>query len=143
LAKSATIFYKLDHSTRWAIHHICQYFIRGKGLHLPSYASTKKQAFKLDSESSDSSSHKSELEPLPQTRLKLGLRLDNTVTIELNAPDPKKFPLLQSLGYYSINMDQLMQEIILFHVNNQITFMHRNNQNGSLIILLLHWYFNC
>jgi hypothetical protein len=37
-----------------------------------------------------------------------------------------------------MNMDRLMQEILLFHGNKQITFTRGNNRKGSLILLPSH-----
>jgi hypothetical protein len=58
--------------------------------------------------------------------------------MDLDVPDPNKFPLLHSLGCNPSNMDCLIQELILFHGNNQISFTHGNNRQGTLVILPSH-----
>jgi hypothetical protein len=58
--------------------------------------------------------------------------------MDVDVPDPNKFPLLYSLGCNSSNMDRLIQELILFHGNNQISFTRGNNRQGTLVILPSH-----
>ncbi len=59
-------------------------------------------------------------------------------SMDVDVPDPNKFPLLYSLGCNSSNMDRLIQELILFHGNNQISFTRGNNRQGTLVILPSH-----
>jgi hypothetical protein len=95
----------------------------------------------IESESSDSSSDESESEPSPEDKVEVGVNTSAGLyltTANLNLPDPNKFPLLNSLSYNPMNMDRLMQEILLFNGNKQITFTRRNNRKGSLIILPSH-----
>ena len=83
---------------------------------------------KLDTESSESSSYKSILEPAPADKAKVEVeifsRMNTTGTIELNLPDPNKFPLLLPLGYNPMNMDCLIQEILFFLWGQSNNFMH-------------------
>jgi hypothetical protein len=58
--------------------------------------------------------------------------------MDVDVPDPNKFPLLHSLGCNPSNMDRLIQELILFHGNNQISFTRGNNRQGTLVILPSH-----
>jgi hypothetical protein len=87
------------------------------------------------SESDESSSDESESE-LSQDFFS-EVNTTTTTSVELNLPDPSKFPLLHSLSYNLRNMDRLMQEILLVHGNKQITST-RGNLKGSLILLPLH-----
>ena len=53
-----------------------------------------------------------------------------------NLPDPSKFPLLYSLGVCTTkHMNRLVQEIAKFHGDTSISFTHRNNRTGTLIVL--------
>jgi hypothetical protein len=54
------------------------------------------------------------------------------------SPDPTKFPLLHSLNFNPTTMDKLMQEILVYHGNKQITFTHGNNRKASLVLLPSH-----
>jgi len=84
---------------------------------------------------------------LQQTSLMLRLKLLPEwillVLLTLILPDPNKFPFLLSLGYNWMSMDCLIQEILFFHGNNQITFMHGNNRKGSLVIIPSHRHLEC
>jgi hypothetical protein len=57
--------------------------------------------------------------------------------MDLDVPDPNIFLLLHSLGCNPSNMDCLIQELILFHGNNQICFTCGNKRQGTLVVLLL------
>jgi len=57
-----------------------------------------------------------------------------------DSPDPTKFPLLHSLNFNPTTMDKLMQEILVYHGNKQITFTRGNNRKGSLVMLPSHWH---
>ncbi len=96
----------------------------------------------IDSESSHSTIDESESEPSSADNVEVdgvnsSARLE-LITAEFNLPDPNKFPLLNSLSCNPMNMDQLMQDILLFHGNKQINFTCGNNWKGSLIILPSH-----
>jgi hypothetical protein len=88
-----------------------------------------------DTSSDDLSSDESEVEPSVPDKVSAFLS-----TVEFNLPDPKKYPLLHSMGCNAMIMDRLIQEILLFHGNNQITFARGNNQKGTLVILPSHWH---
>jgi hypothetical protein len=90
---------------------------------------------RIDSNTSsdDLSSDESEVEPSVPDKVSAYLS-----SVEFNLPDPKKYPLLHSMGCNAMIMDRLVQEILLFHGNNQITFTHGNNQKGTLVILPSH-----
>jgi hypothetical protein len=55
-----------------------------------------------------------------------------------DSPDPKKIPLLHLLNFNPTTMDKLMQEILVYHGNKQITFTRGNNRKGSLVMLPSH-----
>jgi len=55
-----------------------------------------------------------------------------------DSPDPTKFPLLHSLNFNPTTMDKLMQEILVYHGNKQITFTRGNNRKASLVLLPSH-----
>jgi hypothetical protein len=85
----------------------------------------------IDSESSHSTIDESESEPSSADNVEVdgvnsSARLE-LITAEFNLPDPNKFPLLNSLSCNPMNMDQLMQDILLFHGNKQINFTCGNN----------------
>jgi len=90
----------------------------------------------LDSSDDDSSSDdESEVEPSDPEKKQTD-RVEGTTDVYL--PDPEKFPLLHSIGYNPMIMDRLLQEILLFHGNNRISFTRRNNRKGTLVILPSH-----
>ena len=66
--------------------------------------------------------------------------LDQKVFEVFDSPDPTKFPLLNSLNFNPTTMDKLMEEILLYHGNKQITFTRGNNRKGSLVMLPSHWH---
>jgi hypothetical protein len=90
----------------------------------------------LDSSDDDSSSDdESEVEPSDPEKKQTD-RVEGTTDVYL--PDPEKFPLLHSIGYNPMIMDRLMQEILLFHGNNRISFTRGNNRKGTLVIFPSH-----
>jgi hypothetical protein len=52
--------------------------------------------------------------------------------------DSNEFPLLNSIGITSMNMDCLVQDIVKFHGHRSIKFICRKNHPGSLILMPLH-----
>jgi hypothetical protein len=66
--------------------------------------------------------------------------LDQKVFEVFDSPDPTKFPLLNSLNFNPTTIDKLMEGILLYHGNKQITFTRGNNRKGSLVMLPSHWH---
>jgi hypothetical protein len=94
--------------------------------------------FEDDASSSDeSTSMKSSYDTTNVNGNEPSLR-DQKVFDVYDSPDPTKFPLLHSLNFNPTTMDKLMQEILVYHGNKQITFTHGNNRKASLVLLPSH-----
>ncbi len=55
-----------------------------------------------------------------------------------NSFDANEFPLLNSLGYTTMHLDRLVQEIIKFHGHRSIKFLRGNNRMSSLVLMPSH-----